>query len=273
MDPTQLWENYRELVVSFGLNIFSAIAIFVIGRWIAKALTKAIKTLLHKNDVEDTLESFAGNIVYMALMACVVLAAISRLGVETTSIIAMLGAAGLAVGLALQGSLSNFAAGVLIIFFKPYKVGDYVEAAGVGGTIIAVQIFNTVLNTPDNKRVVVPNSQITGGVITNYSANDTRRLDLTIGITYGDDIDKAKTTLTEIVAASPHVLKSPEAVVAVHTLADSSVNIVARPWVKTSDYWAAHFELTETIKKRFDAENIGFPFPQLEVHLPKQTAA
>lgn len=267
MDPMQIWTEFREPVITFSMNIVAALAIFIIGRWVAKAMTKTIKAILHKNDVEDTLESFAGNIVYLALMACVVLAAITQLGVQTTSIIAMLGAAGLAVGLALQGSLSNFAAGVLIIFFKPYRVGDYVEAAGVGGSVTAVQIFNTVLTTPDNKCVVVPNSQITNGVITNYSAHDTRRLDLTIGITYGDDIDKAKQTLRAIIDDCEYVLGDPATTIAVHALADSAVNIIARPWVKTSDYWAAHFELTETIKKRFDAEDIGFPFPQVEIHM------
>lgn len=267
MDPVQLWEEFRSPAVAFAINIVAALAVFVIGRWIAKALTNTIKKILHKNDVEDTLESFVGNIVYLALMACVVLAALTQLGVATTSIIAMLGAAGLAIGLALQGSLSNFAAGVLIILFKPYRVGDYVEAAGVGGSVKAVQIFNTVLTTPDNKEVVIPNSQVTGGVITNYSANATRRLDLTIGITYSDDIDKAKATLQDIIENCQSVLPEPATTIAIHTLADSSVNIVVRPWVKTSDYWTAHFELTETIKKRFDAEGIGFPFPQIEVHV------
>ena len=192
---------------------------------------------------------------------------ITALGVQTASIIALLGAAGLAVGLALQGSLSNFAAGVLIILFKPYKVGDYIEAGGVGGSVESLQIFTTVLITPDNKRVVVPNSQVTDGVITNYSANDTRRLDLVAGVSYSDDLDKVRAVLEGIIDDSEYVLDAPAPTIAVNELADSSVNFVVRPWVKTTDYWAAHFTLTETIKKRFDAEGISIPFPQTDVHV------
>lgn len=269
MDPLQLWAEVKDPVISFGLNLTAALVILIVGRWIAKAITNTLKAALHRNDVEDTLESFIGNIAYLALMACVVLAAISRLGVQTTSIIAMLGAAGLAVGLALQGSLSNFAAGVLIILFKPYKVGDYIEAAGVGGTVNSVQIFNTVLTTPDNKQVVVPNSQITNAVIVNYSTHDTRRLDLTIGVSYSDDIDKVKAALNDIIDNTATVLQEPAPLVAVHTLADSSVNLVARVWVKTTDYWPSHFALTEAIKKRFDSEGIEIPFPQRTVHVVK----
>lgn len=267
MDPLQLWAEVKDPVIGFGLNLAAALVIVVVGRWIAKALTNALKSVLHKNDVEDTLESFIGNIAYTVLMACVLLAAINRLGVETTSIIAVLAAGGLAVGLALQGSLSNFAAGVLIILFKPYKVGDYIEAAGVGGSVDSVQIFNTVLTTPDNKRVVVPNSQITNAVIVNYSAHDTRRLDMTIGVSYNDDIDKVKAALNDIIDNCQTVLREPAPLVAVHTLADSSVNLVARSWVRTSDYWPTHFELTEAIKKRFDSEGIEIPFPQRTVHV------
>ncbi len=269
IDLEKIWGIIEGPVTSFGINLLAALAIFVIGRWIARALSNGVKAIMHRNEVEDTLESFIGNIVYMALMICVVLAAITRLGVQTTSIIAIMGAAGLAVGLALQGSLSNFASGVLIILFKPYRVGDFVEAAGVSGSIDSVQIFNTVLQTSDNKRVVVPNSQITNGVITNFSANDTRRLDLTFGVAYADDVDKVRNLLQSIAANCQYVLPEPEPLVALHTLADSSVNFVVRPWVKTADYWKAHFEITETVKKRFDAEGISFPFPQQDVHLHK----
>ncbi len=267
IDPQEIWQLVKGPMTSFGLDIIAAIAIFIIGRWIARFLASALKKVMHRNEVEDTLEVFIGNIVYMGLMISVVLAAITQIGVQTTSIIAVIGAAGLAVGLALQGSLSNFASGVLIILFKPYKVGDYVEAAGVGGTVEGVQIFTTVLLTPDNKRVVVPNSQITNSVITNFSANDTRRLDLVFGVSYSDDLDKVHATLASIIKDNEFVLTEPAPLIAVHTLADSSVNFVVRPWVTTDNYWKAHFAITETVKKRFDAEGISIPFPQQDVHI------
>jgi small conductance mechanosensitive channel len=181
-----------------------------------------------------------------------------------------MGAAGLAVGLALQGSLSNFAAGVLIVVFRPYRVGDFVEAAGISGVVLQVQILTTILKTGDNKQIIVPNSQIMGSIITNYSANDQRRVDMVIGVSYDDDLDKVKATLKELVAADDRILDDPECTIAVSELADSSVNFVVRPWVTTADYWAVLFDLTEAIKKRFDQEGISFPFPQQDVHLYKE---
>jgi small conductance mechanosensitive channel len=181
-----------------------------------------------------------------------------------------MGAAGLAVGLALQGSLSNFAAGVLIVIFRPYRVGDFVEAAGIAGVVEQVQILTTVLKTGDNKQIIVPNAQIMGSIITNYSANDTRRVDMTVGVSYDDDLDKVRATISELVDADPRILKEPECTIAVAALADSSVNFAVRPWVKTADYWGVMFDLTEAIKKRFDKEGISFPFPQQDVHLYKQ---
>ncbi len=272
-DINALIEALRPKAIEAGLSIVTALVIFIVGRIVAKAITNAVKKAMHRADVEDTLETFIGNIIYAILMTCVLLAVILELGVEAASIVALLGAAGLAVGLALQGSLSNFAAGVLIIAFKPYKVGDYIEAAGVGGSVDSLQIFTTVLRTPDNKTVVVPNSQITDGVITNYSANDTRRLDLVMGVSYSDDLDKVHAILKEIIGASEYVLPNPAPVIAVDTLADSSVNFVVRPWVKTSDYWNAKFTLTETIKKRFDADGVSIPFPQQDVHIHQVPAA
>ena len=271
-DINTLIADLQPIAINAALSVVKAIAIFVIGRWIAKALTNAIKRAMSRSDVEDTLETFIGNIVYAVLMACVLIGVITALGVQTASIIALLGAAGLAVGLALQGSLSNFAAGVLIILFKPYKVGDYIEAGGVGGSVESLQIFTTILRTPDNKQVIVPNSQVTDGVITNYSTNDTRRLDLVAGVSYADDLDKVHAVLAAIIDESEYVLDTPAPMIAVNELADSSVNFVVRPWVRTADYWAAHFKLTETIKKRFDAEGISFPFPQTDVHLHKVSA-
>ena len=271
IDLNQLWTTAQGIATEFGVKIVAAIAIFVIGRWIVSLLTRGMRRLMERADLEPTLVTFLSNITRILLLVFVVLAAISQLGIQTASIIAVLGAAGLAVGLALQGSLANFAAGVLIIVFRPYRVGDYVEAAGVGGTVEQVQIFTTVLRTPDNKRVIVPNSQITDGVITNYSANDTRRVDLVFGIGYGDDIDKARDIIRGVLEADERVLKDPAPQVAVKELADSSVNFVTRPWVATADYWAVYFDVTEKVKKRFDEECVSIPFPQRDVHIYNET--
>jgi len=254
-------------LVTFGKNLIVAILIFYIGRFVVRLLVRAMTKVMDRQQVDQTLQKFVGNLVSMALMVVVIIAAIGALGIQTTSFIAIFGAAGLAVGLALQGSLSNFAAGVLIVLFRPYKVGDYVEAAGIAGSVEEVQILTTVLKTPDNKKIIVPNSQIMDSIITNYSANDTRRVDLTIGVSYSDDLDKVHATLRDLVDADDRILKDPECLIAVSALADSSVNFFVRPWVASADYWSVYFELTEAIKKRFDDEGITFPFPQQEVHL------
>jgi small conductance mechanosensitive channel len=253
--------------VDFAINLATALVIFYVGRMVVRLLTSGIRKVMEKQQVDKTLVTFVSNLVNMILLMVVIIAAIGALGVQTTSFIAVLGAAGLAIGLALQGSLSNFAAGVLIVFFRPYKVGDWVEAAGISGAVEEVQILTTVLKTGDNKRVIVPNAQIMGSIITNYSANDTRRVDMVIGVSYDDDLDKVRSTLEEIVAADERVLDEPACTIAVSALADSSVNFVVRPWVATSDYWGVMFDLTEAIKKRFDKDGISFPFPQQDVHL------
>lgn len=265
------WSRLLDLVqttgVDFAINVLKALVIFYVGRWAANLLTRGLRTLMQKQEVDKTLETFVCNLVRMVLLVFVVIAAISALGVQTTSFIAVLGAAGLAVGLALQGSLSNFAAGVLIVMFRPYKVGDWIEGAGISGSVVAVQILTTILKTGDNKQVIVPNSQIMGSIITNYSANDTRRVDLVVGVGYDDDIDKVRKALQEVVAADERVLADPPVTIAVAELADSSVNFVVRPWVKTADYWGVTFDLTEAIKKRFDRDGISIPYPQQDVHL------
>ena len=271
LDLQQLGTKAQTLATEFGVDIIAALAIFIVGRWVANLITKGIRRLLERANVDATLVKFLSNIVRILLLIFVILAAIGQLGIQTTSLIAVLGAAGLAVGLALQGSLSNFAAGVLIIIFRPYKVGDYIEAAGVAGTVDEVQIFNTVMKTPDNKKIIVPNSQITGGIITNYSAHETRRVDFTFGIGYGDDIDKAKKIIEEVLGGDERVLADPAPQIVVAELADSSVNIVARPWAKAADYWGLKFDVTETVKKRFDAEGISIPFPQRDVHVYYET--
>ena len=271
--PTDLTGVSFELLQQFGINVALALIIFVIGRIVARFVTNLVRKALARTEMEDTLERFLCNILYALLMVVVIIAAINQLGVETTSLLAVLGAAGLAIGLALQGSLSNFAAGVLIVAFRPYKVGDFIEAGGVAGTVEEVQIFTTILRSPDNKKIIVPNSQVMAGEIVNYSAKDTRRVDLVAGCGYGDDLDKVSRVLNDIVNSDERVLKDPEPTIAVSELGDSSVNFVVRPWVKAGDYWPVYFDLTKTIKKRFDAEGIAIPFPQRDVHVYQHGAS
>jgi small conductance mechanosensitive channel len=259
-------------VVDFGKNLVIALLIFYVGRMAIALVVRGLRKLLQKQDVDKTLETFVCNLVRMALLVVVIIAAIGALGIQTTSFIAIFGAAGLAIGLALQGSLSNFAAGVLIVLFRPYRVGNYIEGAGISGTVEQVQILTTILITPDNKEIIVPNSQIMNSIITNYSANDTRRVDMVVGVSYDDDIDEVRRTLEELVAADDRILDEPACTIAVSALADSSVNFVVRPWVKSENYWGVMFDMTEGIKKRFDKEGISFPFPQQDVHLYKASA-
>jgi len=269
---TELIELLKTTGVDLGINIVTAIVIFVVGKWVVNLITRGVRTLMQRQEVDKTLETFIGNLLRMVLMVFVIIAAISAVGIQTTSLIAVIGAAGLAVGLALQGSLSNFAAGVLIVMFRPYKVGDFIEGAGIAGVVESVQILQTILKTGDNKQVIVPNSQIMGSIITNYSANETRRVDMVVGVSYGDDLDKVRKTLAELVAADDRILDDPACTIAVSELADSSVNFVVRPWVRTQDYWPVMFGLTEAIKKRFDQEGISIPFPQRDVHLYQASA-
>ncbi len=273
---SELTNQATELVQTKGLeflvSLVTALLIFFIGKWVVNVVTRTIRKLMNKNEIDPTLTSFVSNLVRMTLLVFVVIAAIDQLGIQSAQFIAVLGAAGLAVGLALQGSLSNFAAGVLIVLFRPYKVGDWVEAAGIAGAVERVEILTTVLKTGDNKRVIVPNSQIMDAIITNYSANETRRVDMTVGVSYSDDIDKVRRTLQQLVEADERILDDPACTIAVGELADSSVNFVVRPWVKTADYWAVKFDLTEAIKKRFDEEGISIPFPQQDIHVHQATA-
>jgi small conductance mechanosensitive channel len=259
-------------IVGLGKNLIVALAIFYIGRFFIGLVVRGLRKVLQTHAVDKTLETFVCNLVRTVLLIVVIIAAIGALGIQTTSFIAIFGAAGLAIGLALQGSLSNFAAGVLIVLFRPYKVGDYIEGAGISGTVEQVQILTTVLKTADNKQIIVPNSQIMDSVITNYSANDTRRVDMTVGVSYSDDLDKVRRTLEDLIAADDRILAEPACTIAVSALADSSVNFIVRPWVKTPDYWGVMFDMTEAIKKRFDKEGISIPFPQQDVHLHKASA-
>lgn len=269
MNVEELIKTAYETFTTLGMKVLAAGAILVTGRWVARHLVRLLRKAMERAKLEDTLTRFLGNLAHAALLVFVVLAAISQLGIQTASFVAVIGAAGLAVGLALQGSLANFAAGAMIIIFRPYKAGDYIEAAGTAGKVQDVQIFTTVLNTPDNKTVVVPNGKMMSGVITNFNTNDTRRVDLVIGVAYEDDLDRARAVLQEVLGEDERILADPAPVIAVHELADSSVNFVVRPWVKAAHYWLARWGLTETIKKRFDREGISFPFPQRDVHLYK----
>ncbi len=253
----------------YGVKIIAALAIFVIGKWVARKLGDAAKRMMVSRAVDTALVKFTSSLVYYALLIFVVIAALGQVGIQTASFVAIVGAAGLAIGLAMQGSLSNFAAGVLIIIFKPFKIGDYVEMAGTAGVVENIMIFTTEMKTGDNKKIIVPNASILGGVITNYSANETRRVDLVMAIGYNDDLNKAKQVLEEIVNADERILKDPAPLIAVAELADSSVNFAVRPWVKSADYWGVYFALNEAVKKRFDEEGLSIPYPQQDVHLHK----
>jgi small conductance mechanosensitive channel len=274
-DPAaiQEWvEGLIPMLADFGIDLVVAILIFVLGRIAVGLIAGAVRKAMTRGKADPTLVGFVGNIVTGVGMAFVVIATISELGVQTAGLVAVLGAAGLAIGFALQGSLSNFASGVMLLIFRPINVGDYVEAGGTSGSVKDIGIFTTTLHTPDNKKVIVPNAQITSDTITNYSANDTRRVDLVAGIGYGDDIPKAKAVLERIVTEHELTLDDPAPMIELSNLGDSSVDFVVRPWVKTADYWRVYFDLTERIKTEFDKEGISIPFPQRDVHLFQETS-
>jgi len=260
-------EGIVELAMLYGVQVILALTIFIVGKWVAKKIANIVQRVLAKNNVDPAIQHFVGSLVSWVLIIFVVIASLGQLGIQTASFVAIVGAAGLAVGLALQGSLANFAAGVLILIFRPFKVGDFIEVAGVSGVVQKIQIFTTELHSPDNKKIIVPNGGVSSGNITNYSANDTRRVDLVFGVGYGDDINAAKAVLQSVVAAEPKVLQDPAPTIAVVELADSSVNLVCRPWVNTADYWDVYFNITEAAKKALDAQGISIPFPQRDLHL------
>jgi small conductance mechanosensitive channel len=260
-------EKIMDVVTVFGVKAVAAAAILLLGWWASKIARGSVVKILKRREADPMLVAFVGTITYVLLLTFVILASLGKLGVQTTSFVAVIGAAGLAVGLALQGALANFAAGVLMLVFKPFKEGDYIEGAGTSGSVEQIQIFTTKLKTPDNKLVIIPNAKLTSDNIVNYSAKDTRRVDMVFGIAYGDDIDKAKALIHEELAKDDRILKDPAPTVALVELADSSVNFVVRPWVNTADYWNVYFATHEAIKKRMDAEGIHIPFPQRDVHL------
>ncbi|EGQ7969608.1 small-conductance mechanosensitive channel MscS [Vibrio cholerae] len=261
--------NNSDLLIQYGVNVISAILILFIGNLVVKGVAGSVANVLKKKEMDKAVVDFIHGLVRYTLFIIVLIAALSRIGVQTASVVAVIGAAGLAVGLALQGSLSNFAAGVLIVAFRPFKSGDYVEIGGVAGSVDSIQIFQTVLKSPDNKMVVVPNSAVIGSAITNYSRHETRRVDMVIGVSYKSDLQKTKRVLRETLEKDPRILKDPDMTIGVLTLADSSINFVVRPWCKTADYWAVYFDSMQAIKEALDANGIEIPFPQMDVHLNK----
>ncbi len=269
--PGEMLESAKvylaENGIDFLLKILAAAAIFIIGRWVARLISNLVQKGMTKGNVDSTLIKFGKSLVYTLLMVFVIIAALGQLGIKTGSFVAIIGAAGLAVGLALGGTLSNFASGVLLIIFKPIKVGDFVEAGGATGAVKEIQIFNTIINTPDNKKVIVPNAQVTGGNIVNYSVNGTRRVDLVIGVSYDDDLKKARQVMEDVLNADDRVLADPAYTVAVSELGDSSVNFVVRPWVNVADYWDVYFDVTEKCKVALEANGLSIPFPQRDVHM------
>jgi small conductance mechanosensitive channel len=273
MEMNKIMEMMTYFITTYSLKVVGAILIFIIGKWLARYLSKLLGKILRKNNMDETLTSFLGHITYYTLFLLVLIAAAGQLGINTTSFLTIVGAAGLAVGLALKDSLSNFASGVMLIMFRPFKVGDYVTAGGQSGTVESIAIFNTVLKTPDNQIVIVPNSSITADVITNVNAKPTRRIDLVVGIGYDDNIGEAKSVLEDLIKADNRILSDPAPTIAVSELADSSVNFVVRPWVKTEDYWAVRLDLIEKIKLTFDEKGISFPYPQQDVHMYTETAS
>jgi len=268
-NPQELIEQYLPVVIEYGIKFLTALVIFIIGKWIVGKLTNFIEKQMTSRNVDPMLSGFTKSILYWILFAFVCIAALGQIGIQTASFVAIFGAAGLAVGLALQGSLSNFAAGVLIIIFKPFKLGEFIDAGGESGTVTEIRIFSIQLLTPDNKEITLPNSSVMNGSITNYSSKEKRRVDLTIGVSYDAHLPDVRNLLEEIVANESLVLQDEANMVAVSELGDSCVNLVVRSWAKTPDYWTVYFNLTETIKLKLDEAKIGIPYPQMDVHISK----
>ena len=265
--------RWLDSTMAFGVSLLTAIVIFIVGRWLVGKVVAGIDRLMVRRQMDEVLRQFVKNVLSVLLTFIVALIALERLGVDTTSLLALLGAAGLAVGLALKDSLSNFAAGVMLLLFKPFRAGDLVEAGGSTGFVEKIGMFTTQMRTPDNCEINVPNANIYSDTIVNYSAKPTRRIDLVFGIGYDDDLKKAHDIMQRLVDADPRILKDPETVIAVSELADSSVNFVVRPWVKTEDYWVVRWSLTEQIKQTFDKEGISIPYPQQDVHMHQVEAS
>ncbi|GAC26329.1 MAG: mechanosensitive ion channel protein MscS [Alteromonadaceae bacterium] len=268
-DSEQMSQMMDTYVIPWGINIVMAILIYIVGKIVVGIIVNLFGKVMKRSKYDDMLVNFIKAILNAILMLFVIIASLNELGVDTTSLVAILGAAGLAIGLSLQGSLQNFAAGVMLLVFRPFKAGDFVEAGGAAGVVKSISIFTTIMTSGDNKEIIVPNGQIYSGTITNYSAKETRRVDMVVGIGYDADLKRAKEVLKELTAADPRILQDPAPTIAVAELADSSVNFVVRPWVKSADFWGVKFDFTEAVKLRFDQEGISIPFPQMDVHLHK----
>ncbi len=266
----ELMPKLIEWISAFGLKLIAAIAILIIGKFVIKGIKKLLTKALEKKKVDKEVISFTESLTYSVLWVFVIIAALAQLGIQTSSFLAVIGAAGLAVGLALQGSLSNFAAGFLMIILRPFKVDDYVEAGGVSGIVKNINIFTTEFVSFDNKKIIVPNSQIMNGTITNYTAEKIRRVDFKFGVGYESDIKKVKGIFNKLIKEHKLILKDPQPFVRMGNLGDSSLDFTVRVWTKTEDYWTVHFDLTENIKEEFDKENINIPFPQMDVHMIKE---
>ena len=269
---SNITEKYIDILVQYGVQVIAAFAILVLGLWLAKRIKSVLVTTLNKREVDPTLVGFFSSLLHGALVVFILTAAISRLGVQTSSIVAVIGAAGLAVGLALQGSLSNFASGVLLIIFKPFVTGNFIKAGGEAGTVVEIGILSTELMTPDNVKIILPNSQVMGGSITNFSAHSTRRVDMVLGVSYSDDLEKVKQIINKLLGEDERVLDDPEPMVAVSNLGDSSVDIIVRPWVKSEDYWAFKYDFTQLMKEACEAAGVSIPFPQRDIHLYQESA-
>ncbi len=267
MSETTTW--LTDLAMQYGLKLLGAIAVLIIGLWIIGFVSKRIKKLMAKGETDASLSTFLVSLLNITLKAMLFISVLTMMGIQMTSFIALLGAAGLAVGMALSGTLQNFAGGVMILLFKPFKVGDFIDAQGYMGVVKEIQIFITILTTPDNKTIIIPNGGLATGSLTNFSAQETRRVDWSFGIAYGDDYDTAKKVLLGMIEADERILADPAPFIGLGALADSSVNVTARVWVKAADYWGVFFDMNEKVYKTFGKEGLNFPFPQMDVHLDK----
>jgi len=264
-----LLDKLYNLLVSYGPKFIGAILVLIIGFWIIRIITRAVARLMKKRDLDPSLQPFFRSLISVLLKVLLVVSVMGMVGIQMTSFIAILGAAGLAVGMALSGTLQNFAGGVMILAFKPFKVGDYIDAQGYSGTVKEIQIFNTILKTPDNKTIIIPNGGLSTGSMTNYSTEPVRRVDWVFGIGYGDKFEKANEVLMKLIQDDNRILKDPEPFIALSELADSSVNVVVRAWVNAADYWGVYFDMNEKVYKSFDKEGLNIPFPQMDVHIQK----
>lgn len=267
MNTEQILEKLTGILVEYGPKLLGAIVVLILGTWVINLIMRGIRKMMERRNMDESLKPFLRSLTKNLLRALLIISVLGMVGIEMTSFIAILGAAGLAIGLALSGTLQNFAGGVMILLFKPFKVGDYIDAQGYSGSVREIQIFNTILKTPDNKTIIIPNGGLATGSMTNYSTEETRRVDWTFGIGYGDDAEKAKKVIRKLVEQDERVLKEPEVFIALSELGDSSVNFVVRAWTKTSDYWGVFFDMNEKVYKTFEKEGLNIPFPQMDVHV------